>query len=181
MAAPAPPTHVRPATAADAAAIAAIYAPAVTDNAASFEEAPPDAREIAARIAKVSARHAWLVAERAGEVLGYAYGGPHRERAAYRWSVEVSAYIRADAHRQGLARRLYTELFARLAALGYVNAYAGITLPNAASVGLHEALGFTKIGVYHGIGFKFGRWHDVGWWERRLPAPNDPPREPGPV
>ena len=123
----------------------------------------------------------WLVWEEDGRVLGYAYASGHRARAAYQWCVEVSVYVHPDARRGGIARRLYTELFERLREQGFYNAYAGITLPNPASVGFHEAMGFRPIGVYPKIGYKFGRWHDVGWWSLRLrdddeePAPPKPP------
>ncbi|CAN5691471.1 GNAT family N-acetyltransferase [soil metagenome] len=156
--------------------LAEIYRPAVTDNSTSFEVDPPDEDEIARRAAKCMERTPWLVYERDGRVLGYAYAGTHRERAAYQWSVEVSAYVHHDAHRQGIGRALYGSLFAALVVQGFRNAYAGVTLPNAASVALHLSLGFTPVGVYRGIGYKFGAWHDVGWFERALaPRIVDPP------
>jgi phosphinothricin acetyltransferase len=164
--------------ASDAAAIAEIYAPHVTDSPASFEMVPPDANEMAQRIAKVLERTPWLVSEENGRVLGYAYGTKHREREAYQWSIEVSAYVRSDVQRGGIARGLYEKLFAILVQQGFYSAFAGITLPNAASVGFHEALGFKKIGEFHRIGFKFGRWHDTGWYERALQPyalPTTPP------
>jgi phosphinothricin acetyltransferase len=160
----------------DGTAVAAIYRPAVTDSATSFELEPPDGAEMGRRIERVSARTPWLVCEVAGEVVGYAYAGLHRERPAYQWSVEVSAYVRGDAHRTGVARALYTSLFAALVVQGFRNAYAGVTLPNAASVGLHTAVGFSPVGVYRGVGYKFGAWHDVAWFERALaPRVADPP------
>lgn len=166
---------IRHATVADAARLAAIYAPAVTDGATSFEAVPPDAAEMARRVAAVTSRLPWLVAADGDAVLGYAYAGLHRERTAYQWSVEVSVYVAAAAHRRGLGRALYTSLFAVLAELGYVNAYAGITLPNPGSVGFHTAFGFTPVGTYHAIGFKHGRWHDVLWLERMIvPRPEAP-------
>jgi phosphinothricin acetyltransferase len=124
---------------------------------------------MAARIRKA---HVWLVAERDGQIMGYAYGGSHRDRAAYNRTVEVSAYVKQSAHRTGLGRRLYTELFDRLKAGGYRLLVAGITLPNDASVGIHEALGFEPVGVYRNIGFKNGRWWDVGWWQLDLGEPD---------
>ena len=171
------PTVIRLAAVTDGAALAEIYRPAVADCATSFELEPPDGAEMAQRVAKCMERSPWLVCERDGRVIGYAYGGMHRERAAYQWSVEVSAYVRHDFHKQGIGRALYESLFAALAVQGYRNAYAGITLPNDASVALHTAVGFTPIGVYRGIGYKMGAWHDVGWYEREL-APrvlNPPP------
>ncbi len=170
---------LRLATPADGARIAAIYAPAVTDNATSFELKAPSAEEMTRRVSAILARMPWLVAEVDGIVTGYAYASMHRERPAYQWSVEVSAYIDTNAHRTGQGRALYTALFQILVAQGYINAYAGITLPNPASVGFHQAMGFEEIGVFRGIGFKFGRWHDTLWLQRQLAprrADAPPPR-----
>jgi L-amino acid N-acyltransferase YncA len=164
---------IRPADPArDAAACAAIYAPFVIDHPSSFELQPPDAATMEERIARTAATHAWLVDERDGRVAGYAYGGPHRERAAYRWSAEVSVYVDPAFHRRGVGRALYEALFARLRERGYRMAFAGITLPNAGSVGLHEALGFELVGVFRRVGWKAGAWRDVGWWQLQL-APQD--------
>ena len=128
------------------------------------------------RVERLAGRTPWLACEHAGAVIGYAYAGPHRDRFAYQWSVEVSAYVSADFHRAGVARALYTSLFAILVLQGFRNAYAGITLPNAASIGLHAAMGFTPVGVYRGVGYKLGAWHNVVWLERALG-----PREPEPA
>lgn len=174
-------TRIRLATPDDGAALAAIYAPAVTELATSFELEPPDGAEMARRVERIMARTPWLVCEHAGAVIGYAYGGPHRERAAYQWSAEVSAYVSASAHRAGVARALYTSLFALLALQGFRNAYAGITLPNAASVGFHESMGFTRVGTFRGIGYKFGAWHDVLWLERALRDRDANPAVPIPL
>lgn len=171
-------SNIRYATATDATGIADIYAPYVRDTAISFELEPPDAKEMAKRIETVVARYPWLVAEADGRLLGYAYAGEHRNRAAYRWDVDVGIYLAADAHRQGLGRRLYARLFHILRALGLVNAYAGITLPNAGSVGLHEACGFQPVGIYRRVGYKCAAWHDVGWWQLALQAHSDHPAEP---
>src|SRR5215469_10172547 len=133
---------IRLARLSDAAAIAAIYRPSVTEGVASFELAPPTAAEMAERIRHTLCGRPWLVCQEAGEILGYAYGARHRERLAYQWSVEVSVYVDRTRHRGGVGRALYRELLSQLADLGYYNAYAGITLPNAASVGLHESFGF---------------------------------------
>ena len=150
--------NIRAATEADAAACAAIYAPYVSDTAISFESEPPSAAELAGRIAAALRTHTWLVAEDAGRVVGYAYGGPYSARAAYRWSCEVSVYLERGRRRTGAGRALYVALFARLAERGFRMAVAGMTLPNEASVGLHRALGFEPIGTYRRIGWKHGRW-----------------------
>ncbi len=178
----APATHtIRLATVADAAAVAAIYAPYVRDTAISFETEPPDAAEMGRRIATVGERYPWLVAADAAGLLGYVYAGEHRVRAAYRWDADVAVYLEPRAHRRGIGSALYRQLFALLRAQGYVNAYAGISLPNAASVGLHEALGFEPVGVYRGVGHKHGAWHDVGWWGLRLQPQPAQPAEPVPL
>lgn len=153
--------------AADAAACAAIYAPHVLEGAVSFEEHAPDAAEVARRMREM---RVWLVSvDGEGEVEGYAYASRHRQREAYRFTVETSVYVAAGRQRRGVGRALYGALFAALAERGFRVALAGITLPNAASVGLHEAAGFELVGVYRGIGFKAGGWRDVGWWQRALP------------
>jgi L-amino acid N-acyltransferase YncA len=163
----------------DAAACAAIYAPYVEASATSFEAEPPTAAELAERIERTGATHPWLVAESDGEILGFAYACEHRARAAYRWAVDVSIYL-AEANRgKGLGRALYEALFERLREQRFRVACAGVTLPNEASVRLHESLGFTPVGVYRRIGWKAGAWHDVGWWQLDLcPGGEDPPGEP---
>jgi L-amino acid N-acyltransferase YncA len=167
---------IRLATEADAAAIAAIYAPAVTASAASFELEPPDAGEMARRMAGTQRRTPWLVCERAGAVVGYAYAGQHRDRPAYRWSVEVSAYVGPDARGIGIGRALYSSLFAVLRLQQFRNAFAGITLPNPPSRALHRALGFERVGVFPRIGYKHGAWHDVEWLALALlPHVAEPP------
>ena len=172
------PTLIRVATSQDAAAVAAIYAPAVTDRSTSFELTPPDAAEMKRRIRKVLEQYPWLVVESSGEVLGYVYATAHRDRAAYRWSVDTAVYIGSDAHRRGIGRALYTALLEILALQGYRNAYAGSTLPNESSVALHEAMGFRKVGTYNRVGYKFGQWHDVVWFERELAERIVDPPEP---
>ncbi|AQT80354.1 GNAT family N-acetyltransferase [Mycolicibacterium litorale] len=168
------------ATAQDASAIADIYAPYVRDTVISFEAEPPTAQQIEARLSATLVRFPWLVALACDRVVGYAYAGPHRTREAYRWSADVSLYLDESVHRRGYGRRLYTGLLEILGAQGYVNAYAGIALPNAASVGLHEALGFTHVGTFTQVGFKAGAWRDVGWWHRPLVDPPASPAEPRP-
>jgi phosphinothricin acetyltransferase len=163
----------------DATACAEIYAPHVEASAVSFEERAPDAGEMATRIERYGASHAWLVAERDGKVVGYAYGTAFNERPAYRWSTSVSVYIAEDARGQGIGRALYQALFDRLRERGFHMACAGITLPNEASVALHEHLGFALVGVNREIGWKHGAWRDVGWYQMKLAASGDgPPPEP---
>lgn len=160
---------IRTAKVADAAAIQAIYAPIVEDTAISFEEVPPSIAEMRERIATTMRDYPYLTAERNGEVIGYAYASQHRSRAAYRWSVDVTVYIADQAHRKGVGRALYSRLIAELTERGFHAAFAGIALPNPGSVALHESMGFTPLGIYREVGQKFGRWHDVGWWQRLLP------------
>ena len=170
--------NVRLARSGDAAAVAAIYAPSVTGAATSFELTPPSAGEIAERIARVSPHAPWLVMDRDGELTGFAYAARHRERAAYQWSVDTSVYVRADQRRTGVGRTLYRVLLALLRVQGFYAAHAGITLPNPASVALHEAVGFGRIGVEPCVGFKLGAWHDVGWWQLALRARSGEPQPP---
>jgi phosphinothricin acetyltransferase len=177
----------------DAAACAAIYAPSVESTPISFELAAPDAAEFARRIARYSATHQFLVAEvggdgeaeAAGEVVGYAYACRWRERPAYDWAVEVSVYVDAARQGEGIGRALYAELLERLRAQGFRSAVAGITLPNPASVALHEGMGFEAIGALREIGWKRDAWHDVGYWQLLLrPDATDPPSAalpPGPT
>jgi phosphinothricin acetyltransferase len=162
----------------DAADCAAIYAPFVRDTAVSFEERPPDRDEFAQRIEQLSARYPWLVAEEGGAVVGYAYAAPHRDRASYRWAADVTVYIGEGWRGRGLGNAIYGALLPLLARQGVQIAIAGITLPNEASVALHERCGFVRVGVYRRIGWKLGAWHDVGWWELELvPTSEDPPAE----
>lgn len=162
----------------DAEEIAAIYRPIVEATSISFETVAPDRTEMARRIADTLRAYPWLVCERGGQIAGYAYATKHRVRAAYRWSVDTSVYVAAGDRRSGVGRGLYASLFQILAAQGYFNAYAGIALPNPASVALHESAGFTKLGVYRRVGYKLGAWHDVGWWQLKLRAQEDAPQEP---
>lgn len=173
------PVRVRPATCDDAEAIRGIYAPVVVDSAVSFEETPPDAGEIARRML-AQPRLPWLVAIRGNEVVGFAYASMHRARRGYRWSAECSVYLHEKERGRGTGWRLYQDLFAELTALGYVSVFAGIALPNDRSVRLHQALGFEAIGTFRHVGFKFGRWHDVGWWQLSLTPPPHTPPEPRP-
>jgi phosphinothricin acetyltransferase len=169
-----PPT-IRLATPDDAEQVQAIYAPSCFTP-ISFETGPPSVEEVRGRLAKVLGPYPWLVCEEGQEVLGYAYATQHRERAAYRWSVDTTIYVRQGRQRRGVGRALYSSLFAVLPLQGYTNAYAGVTLPNPASVGLHTAMGFEPVGVYRQVGFKNGAWHDVAWFQRPLrPRPGEPP------
>ena len=172
---------VRDATVDDAAACARIYEPYVRDTVASFELEPPTAAEVAGRIAAALARHAWLVLEDDGRVVGYAYGSTFNARAAYDWTTSVSVYTEPGRRRTGAGRALYTALLDRLAARGYRTALAGIALPNDASVGLHTAMGFELVGTYRRVGWKLGRWNDVARYQRTLGDPTDdaPPERPG--
>lgn len=156
---------IRSATLDDATAIRSIYAPWVTDSVVSFEEDVPSVEEMAARIER---SHLWLVCEDDAGVVGYAYGSPHRARAAYRFTVEVSAYVRADLHGRGIGRRLYGELLPQLAERGFHMAVAGITVPNDQSVGFHRSLGFRDIGRFPQVGWKLDRWHDTFWMSKAL-------------
>jgi len=160
--------RIRHASQADAGACAAIYAPFVRDTAISFELEPPSTKEMARRIGEYGTSHGWLVAEVGGQVAGYAYGSPHAVRAAYARSCDVGLYIDPAFARRGLGRALYEQLLPALAARGYHVALARIALPHPASEGLHEAMGFTLAGVFREVGWKFDRWHDVGWWQRLL-------------
>lgn len=159
---------IRFACAGDAAGVAAIYAPNISGSVISFEAVPPTTEQMRERITSTLAQTPWLVCERDGQLLGYAYASPHAERAAYLWSLNVSVYVAPGCRRQGVGRALYASLFALLQLAGYYAAHAGVTLPNPASVGLHESVGFVPIGVFRAVGFKLGGWHDVGWWQREL-------------
>lgn len=169
---------IRVATISDTAAIQAIYAPIVRDTAISFETEPPTVQTMQQRITDTLESWPWLVCEQQDAVVGYVYGSRHRTRAAYQWSVDVSVYIHARTRRSGIGRALYTSLFALLTLQGYYNCFAGITLPNPASVRLHESLGFTPVGVYRTVGYKLGVWHDVGWWQLPLQSGQDAPSPP---
>jgi phosphinothricin acetyltransferase len=170
------PRGIRDAEARDAGDCADIYAPYVTGTTVSFETEPPSAHEMAGRIAGARERHAWLVLEEGGTVIGYAYGGPFMARAAYAWSTSVSVYVAEGRRRSGAGRALYAALLERLAERGFRMALAGITLPNDASLGLHRALGFEPVGTYRRVGWKHGAWRDVAWLQRPLADGDGPPR-----
>jgi L-amino acid N-acyltransferase YncA len=176
--------RIRTADPDDAEACAAIYRPHVEASPVSFEERAPGVDEMAGRIRQTLRSHPWLVAERDGGVCGLAYAGPHRSRAAYRWAADVAVYVDAGHREEGVGRALYEELLRRLREQGFRVACAGITLPNDASLALHEALGFAPVGVYRRIGWKDGGWRDVGWWQLELrrsdQRPDEQPAEPTP-
>ena len=175
---------IRPATAADAAAIAAIYAPYVLSGTVSFETEAPDARGMRGRIASSDGLYPWIVAttgEGADEgVLAYAYATRFRDRPAYRYVVETSVYVSGAAQGQGTGRLLYEALVDTLRAQGFVQAIGVIALPNDNSIKLHEAVGFRRAGVLREVGFKHGRWIDIGFWQCELNESTVPPEEPKP-
>jgi L-amino acid N-acyltransferase YncA len=171
---------IRPVRPDDADAIAAIYAPYVTDTAITFEYEAPDAAEMRDRIARFTPTHPWLVAERDGRVIGYAYGSPYRTRAAYRWVAEAGIYLDTGTRGGGIGTMLYEALCTALAEAGYVAVLGVMTLPNPASEALHARTGFRDVGTQPGIGFKFGTWHDVGFWQRDLAPRTADPADPQP-
>ncbi len=173
---------IRLARESDASQMLAIYAPVVRETAISFELEPPTEEEFRQRIAATLEYAPWLACEADGRVLGYVYASRFRPRAAYQWTVEVTVYVAPSSHRKGVGRALYTSLLECLRVQGFCGAIAVIALPNPASVALHEGLGFRQVGVFPAVGYKLGRWHDVGWWHLALqecppsPAPPLPPR-----
>jgi L-amino acid N-acyltransferase YncA len=171
---------LRVATPADAAAIAAIYASYVEGSSISFETVAPGAAQMEERIQAGGDLYPWLIAEEDGETLGYAYASAFRARPAYRYTVETSVYLASSAHGRGLGRQLYGKLIQLLEVQGFAQAIGAITLPNAASVRLHESLGFAPAGVYRQVGYKMGEWWDVGLWQRALAPATNPPRDPIP-
>ena len=171
---------IRPAQPGDGAAVAAIYAPYVRDTPVSFEIEPPSAPAMTDRITATLATHPWLVAERDGAVIGFAYASQHSLRPACRWTVDVTVYVRDGGRRNGAGRQLYQALLPTLRLQGFRSAFAEIVLPNPGSVRLHEAMGFQHIGIHQDIGRKLGRWHDIGYWRLALADGAAPPAEPVP-
>lgn len=165
---------LRDATAHDAEACAANYAHYVEHSTATFEEVAPSVKEMATRIAAAQERHAWLVAERDSAIVGYAYAGPFKARAAYRYSCEVSVYLDVTARGGGMGRTVYAALLARVESLGMRMACGGVTMPNDASVALHLAMGFEPVGTYRRIGWKHGEWRDVAWFQKSLGGDGPP-------
>ena len=172
---------IRLATSSDAPQIADIYRPFVLETPVSFENEAPNAEEMVNRINTVLLTHPWLVADREGQVMGFAYSSPHRTRFHYQWSVDVTVYVHPNYRRCGVGRALYHALLKVLSLQGFVMAHAGITLPNAGSIGLHESMGFMPIGTYRNVGHKLGKWHDVGWWGLELLDPASDPQNPKPL
>lgn len=169
---------IRVAKPSDAQAIIDIYRFFVDESAVSFETNCPSVSEMERRIEDTLRIFPWLVAEDKGKVMGYAYAISHRKRKAYQWSVEVSAYVAEGAREEGIGRKLYEQLLRYLKTQGYKTAYAGITLPNPSSIGFHEKMGFSSIGIYSKVGFKLGKWHDVQWFELELGERVDIPSPP---
>lgn len=172
---------LRLAAADDAAALAALYAPWVTGSAVSFETEPPDAVAFRARVEAGGGLYPWLVACEDTAILGYASASPFRSRPAYRFTVETSVYLAREATGRGIGGALYRALLGVLERQGFAQAIAAITLPNPASVALHERIGFAPAGIYRDVGWKLGRWHSVGLWQRELTAAGDAPTAPKPV
>ena len=156
---------IRPATLADAAALAAIYNHYVLNTPVTFEEDAVTAEEMAGRITEVQQSANWFVEAEDGNILGYAYAGKWKSRCAYRYAVESTVYLDKDATGRGLGTTLYRTLLDDLSGRGLHSVIGGIALPNAASVALHEKLGFHKIGQFKEVGWKFEQWIDVGYWE----------------
>jgi L-amino acid N-acyltransferase YncA len=172
---------VRAAGLEDAEKILEIYKPYVSETAISFETEVPSLQEFRGRMASITGKFPWLVYERDGEILGYAYAGPFRSRCAYEWSVEASVYVQHGVHRSGIGKALYGPLLETLKGQGAVNVIGGVTLPNEGSIGLHEYFGFEKVGVFKDAGYKLGKWWDVGYWQLQFTKPEHPPhlRAPG--
>lgn len=154
----------------DAKQILAIYHPIVEETNISFETDPPSYEEMSRRIGNTLATHEWLVAYDGDGIAGYAYASQYRPRQAYRFSVETTAYVHERCRGRGVGKSLYEALFSSLESLGFHSAYAGVALPNPASIALHQAVGFESVGVFQDAGFKFEKWHDVSWWQRKVPS-----------
>ena len=170
---------LRPATVADAVAIASIYAPYVVSSAATFETEPPSAKEMKARIVAAADIYPWIVCvdDESGVILGYAYGSAFHRRTAYRFAAETSVYVAGNFQGQGVGRMLYPALLNTLREQDFTQALALISLPNDSSIKLHEAMGFRRSGVFREVGYKNSRWIDVGIWQRELAEPSTPPSE----
>jgi L-amino acid N-acyltransferase YncA len=172
---------IRPIDITDTEAVLNIYQPYIEKTPITFETTVPPAGEFAKRIKTNTEKYPWLVAEDEGRVIGYAYASKHRDREAYQWCVESSVYVLEEYHHTGIAKELYSKLFDVLKESGFVNIYAGITLPNPKSYSFHSKMGFEPIGVYKNIGYKLGKWHDVAWLVKTINPHNDDPAAPGKV
>jgi len=162
----------------DARSVIEIYGPYCEESPVSFEIRPPTVDEMESRIAEIGQHYPWLLSQSGPEISGFAYAGPHREGAAYRWAVDVAVYVVPDCRGRRVGTALYTSLFEILKIQGFYKAYAGITIPNPASLALHKSFGFELVGVYRNVGFKAGAWHDVSWWEMTLQPAGHRPSEP---
>jgi len=159
---------IRTATPDDSESILKIYAPYIVKTSYTFETEVPTVDSFKERISSYLKNWPWLVCELDGVIAGYAYGTRHRERVAYQWSIESSVYVHDDYQRMGVARALYTALINILKLQGFRNLYAVINLPNDKSVSFHEKLGFEYFATYKNVGYKLGRWKNVGWWQLQL-------------
>lgn len=169
---------IRLATIDDSASILRIYTPFITDTIITFEYTVPSITEFKERMAHIQASYPWLVCEINNIIAGYAYASRFREREAYKWSVDFAIYIDPEYQGKNIGKALYYALSEALKLQGYYNAYAGVTIPNVKSEGLHEAFGFHSIGTYHNVGYKFGGWHDVRWYEINLKEHQKSPEIP---
>jgi phosphinothricin acetyltransferase len=172
--------QIRQISLSDAKATLEVYRPYVETSIISFEYDVPDITEWETRIKTNTTNYPWLVCEYKNQIIGYAYGSKHRYRTAYSWSPESTVYLSEKFHRRGIATVLYETLFELLKLQGYVNVYAGVTLPNVKSEEFHIALGFYEVGIFKKIGFKFGRWHDTRWFQLHLVEHHDNPSKPKP-
>lgn len=159
---------IRLITTADIAGVLEVYRPYIEETSISFEYEVPTLEEFTQRVANITQQYPWLVYEEGGKVIGYAYGMTHRTRTAYQWSVEVAIYVAKDHRSKGVGKQLYEKLFALLREQGYKTAFAGMTIPNEKSEALHLSCGFEEIGVFKNIGYKFGEWHSVKWFQKQL-------------
>ena len=171
-------SQIRLATPEDAAGILAIYAPYIQNTSYTFETEVPSVQEFADRIRSYLVNWPWLVWEEEGKVAGYAYGARYRERVAYQWCTESSIYMHDDFQKAGIGRRLYATLIEILKRQGFRNVYAVINLPNEKSVAFHEKSGFTHFATYEQVGYKLGKWKNVGWWRLVLNEFGDEPAAP---
>jgi phosphinothricin acetyltransferase len=169
---------IRLATAGDSDAILEIYAPYIRDTAISFETEVPTRGAFRQRVVSILEHYPYLVCEENGSIVGFAYASSYRERAAYRYDVSVSIYLRHDCQSRGVGSGLYDVLLDLLRRQGYYMAVSGITLPNEKSLRLHLRHGFREVGVTHNVGYKLGKWHDVLWMEKAI---GDYAAEPGPI